>query len=85
MVCILHNLHCFLLLLVLLVPLIGITLLILWKIWCHAMGVCLTLFPALSGCLDDSISRALWVYVHVAWLNMLAVEPGWLSAVYQGQ
>ena len=39
----------------------------------------------LDGGLDDSVSCALWVYLHVAWLNMLAVEPGWLSAVYQDQ
>ena len=43
------------------------------EIWCHTMGVCLTLF------------RANWVYGHVAWLNTLAVELGWLGAVYQGQ
>ena len=35
--------------------------------------------------LDDPVSRALWVHGHVAWLNMLGVEPGWLGAVYQGQ
>ena len=38
-----------------------------------------------QGGLDDSVSRASWVYGHVTWLNMLAVEPGWLGAVYQGQ
>ena len=35
--------------------------------------------------LSDPASRANWVYGHVAWLNMLAVEPGWLGAVYQGK
>ena len=38
-----------------------------------------------NGGLDDSVSHALWVYGHIAWLKMLAVEPGWLGAVYQGQ
>ena len=33
----------------------------------------------------DSVSHALWVYGHEAWVNMLAIEPGWLGAVYQGQ
>ena len=31
------------------------------------------------------VSRANWVYGHGAWLNTLAVELGWLGAVYQGQ
>ena len=38
-----------------------------------------------DGGLSDPVSRANWVYGHVAWLNTLAVEPGWLGAVYQGQ
>ena len=38
-----------------------------------------------NGGLPDPVLQALWVRGHVAWLNMLAVEPGWLSAVYQGQ
>ena len=38
-----------------------------------------------DGGLDDSFLHALWVYGHVAWLNTLAVEPGWIGAVYQGQ
>ena len=38
-----------------------------------------------DGGLSDPVLRANWVYGHVAWLNTLAVEPGWLGAVYQGQ
>ena len=38
-----------------------------------------------QGGLADPVSRALWVYGHEAWVNMLAIEPGWLGAVYQGQ
>ena len=38
-----------------------------------------------DGGLSDPVSHANWVYGHVAWLNTLAVEPGWLGAVYQGQ
>ena len=38
-----------------------------------------------DGGLSGPVSQALWVYGHVAWLNTLVVEPGWLSAVYQGR
>ena len=38
-----------------------------------------------DGGLSDPVLRTYWVYGHIAWLNTLAVEPGWLSAVYQGQ
>ena len=38
-----------------------------------------------DGGLTDPVAHALWVYGHVAWLNALAVKPGWLGAVYQGQ
>ena len=37
------------------------------------------------GGLADPVSCALWVYGHKAWVNTLAIEPGWLGAVYQGQ
>ena len=48
---ILCNQYCFLLRLALQVPPMGVTWLILTKNWCHAMGVCLTLFHALYGCM----------------------------------
>ena len=38
-----------------------------------------------DGGLSDPVSRAYWVYGHFAWLNTLAIEPGWLGTVYQGQ
>ena len=40
---------------------------------------------ARDGGLADPVLHANWVYGHVAWLNTLAVEPGRLGAVYQGQ
>ena len=38
-----------------------------------------------QGGLVDPVSRALWVYGHEAWANTLAIEPGWIRVVYQGQ
>ena len=38
-----------------------------------------------DGGLSDPVSYTNWVYGYIAWLNMLAVVPGWLGAVYQGQ
>ena len=38
-----------------------------------------------DGGLTDPVLHGLWVYGYVAWLDTLAVEPGWLGAVYQGQ
>ena len=38
-----------------------------------------------DGGLSDPVSRALWVYGHIVWLNTIVVKPGWLSAVHQGQ
>ena len=38
-----------------------------------------------QGGLADPILLALWVYCHKTWVNRLAIEPGWLGAVYQGQ
>ena len=39
----------------------------------------------MSGGLTDPVLHDLWVYGHVTWLNMLAVEAGWLGVLYQGQ
>ena len=38
-----------------------------------------------QGGLADSVSLTLWVYGHKAWVNTLAIKPGWLGVVYQGQ
>ena len=35
-----------------------------------------------DGGLAASAERALWVYGSTAWINTLAIEPGWLGAVY---
>ena len=71
---ILHNQHCFLFLLYLRVPPLGVA-------W---LSLELNGLPHKGG-LTDPVSHTLWVYGHVTWLNTLAVEPGWLEAVYQGQ
>ena len=38
-----------------------------------------------QGGLAESVLHALWVYGHEAWVNTLAIKPGWLRVVYQGQ
>ena len=38
-----------------------------------------------QGGLADIVSGALWVYGHEAWVNTLAIKPGWLGVLYQGQ
>ena len=35
-----------------------------------------------QGGLVDPVSCGLWVYGHEAWVNMLAIELGWLVVVY---
>ena len=38
-----------------------------------------------DGGLTDPVLCVLWVYGIVAWLTTLAIKPGWLGSVYQGQ
>ena len=38
-----------------------------------------------QGSLADPVWHTLWVYGHETWVNTLAIKPGWLGAVYQGQ
>ena len=38
-----------------------------------------------QGVLAHPVSCSLWAYGHEAWVNILAIKPGWLGVVYQGQ
>ena len=38
-----------------------------------------------QGGLTDPVSSSLWVSGYETWVKTLAIEPGWLGVVYQGQ